>query len=138
MACLDRLPFGGRRGASKHFVAMRESTEPGNHPVMVSRKSEDERIAESGEPAQRQVLVGYVLAVHQRHQHELCLVQRKRPIPAPCQKSAHDSPRQRIAGESPSFAPEQVARHLIEQQDRRAGGARVGQEALWSLVGQGF
>ena len=79
----------------------------------------DALVAELGELDQRAVLVGEILAVHQRHQQEL--TPRRRGIAASQPRSSasmRQLERQRVGGERLGRAAEDVAAELVEQDDR--------------------
>ena len=114
----EKRGLGGRALTAKHFIALRESAEAGDLRGMLVREIQRLRITEGGIEPQGADLIRHMLAMHQRHVEELARGRIEPPIPAPNERLAGQRARQRIGLEGASILAEQIARELIQQDDR--------------------
>ena len=82
----------------------------------------------AGKDLHAQALVGPVLAMHQRHGEELDFLAGHGAVPAPAKRRMAERQRERVGGERFRSAAEQVARHLVEQDDCAQRRGRIDQE----------
>jgi len=99
----------------------------------LTRKIERLRIAQLGEFGEAERLKFAILGMHQRHVEEFPLLWRHRSVPAALDREYAELLRQRVASERLGFPAEDVARELIDQDDR--GEQRVGRAAPCGGVG---
>ena len=111
---------------------MREAPETRDHPVMTARETDRARHM-AREQAHAEFLVRDRFAVHQRHQQKLLLRLRQADKPILVERSMRQRQPQIVPGESLGRIAIEIARNLIEQEDRRAGDRPIAEEGVRRL-----